>query len=62
MEKIQVIKKAIPVLAHQTDKVVEIETLEGIMVANIGDWIITGSKGEQWPVRKDIFEETYKKI
>jgi len=32
------------------------------MRANIGDWIITGIDGEQWPVKKSIFEKTYKII
>ena len=62
MEEFTVMKKPIPVKAYQTDKKVEIKTLEGTMTADAGDWIITGVKGEQWPVRKDIFEETYKKI
>jgi hypothetical protein len=36
-----------------------IETLEGVMKAKVGDWIIKGIKGEIYPCRKDIFEETY---
>jgi hypothetical protein len=36
-----------------------IETLEGEMRANIGDWIIKGVKGEFYPCRNDIFEATY---
>nr|WP_274458080.1 hypothetical protein [Fructobacillus sp. CRL 2054] len=39
-----------------------IETLEGTMKANIGDYIITGIKGEQWPVKSDIFKRTYEVI
>jgi len=34
-------------------------TLEGIMEANIGDYIITGIKGEIYPCKADIFHETY---
>lgn len=56
------IKKQIVVKAYQTDVPVEIETLEGIMHANKGDWIVTGVKGERYPVRKDIFEETYEAV
>lgn len=37
----------------------EIWTLEGIMQAKIGDWIIQGVKGEFYPCRADIFEATY---
>lgn len=36
-----------------------IPTLEGDMKANSGDYIIKGVKGEFYPCRKDIFEETY---
>lgn len=39
-----------------------IETLEGDMKASKGDWIIRGVKGEFYPVRGDIFAETYEKI
>ncbi len=37
----------------------EILTLEGTMRANVGDWIIKGVKGEFYPCKPDIFEETY---
>ncbi len=40
----------------------KIDTLEGVMTANIGDWIIKGIKGEIYPCKPDIFEETYIKI
>lgn len=36
-----------------------ISTLEGGMVAEKGDYIITGVKGERYPCKPDIFEETY---
>ena len=38
---------------------VEIGTLEGLMVASIGDYIIKGVKGEFYPCKPDIFELTY---
>ena len=38
---------------------VKIHTLEGIMTANPGDYIIKGIKGEIYPCKPDIFEETY---
>jgi len=40
----------------------EIETLEGTMRANPGDWIIKGIKGELYPCKPDIFEQTYEKV
>ncbi len=39
-----------------------IDTLEGRMYANKGDWIITGIKGERYPVKPDIFEATYEPV
>lgn len=37
----------------------EIETLEGVMIARAGDYIIKGIVGEIYPCRADIFEDTY---
>jgi hypothetical protein len=39
-----------------------IPTLEGLMIAKENDWIIKGIKGELYPCKPDIFEETYEKI
>ena len=41
---------------------VKIQTLEGVMTANVGDWIIKGIKGEFYPVKNEIFEQTYEKV
>lgn len=37
----------------------EIETLEGIMTAQPGDFIIKGIQGEIYPCKPDIFKATY---
>jgi len=39
-----------------------IKTLEGDMVASIGDYIIRGIKGEYYPCKPDIFEMTYEPV
>lgn len=39
-----------------------IPTLEGEMVANIGDWIIKGVNSELYPCKPDIFEKTYEPV
>jgi len=36
-----------------------IKTLEGTMTVNPGDYIIKGWKGELYPCKPDIFENTY---
>ena len=40
----------------------KIKTLEGTMHAHYGDWIIKGVKGEFYPCKPDIFEQTYEKV
>jgi hypothetical protein len=39
-----------------------VKTLEGGHVANPGDWIIKGVKGEYYPCKPDIFAETYEEV
>jgi len=39
-----------------------ISTLEGKMWISEGDWIITGVQGERYPIKPDIFEETYELV
>lgn len=52
-------KKPVVIEAFQTDKELDIETLEGTMHASVGDYIITGVRGEKYPCKPDIFEQTY---
>lgn len=40
----------------------DIYTLEGVMTASEGDWVIKGIKGEFYPCKPDVFEETYDRI
>jgi hypothetical protein len=40
----------------------QIKTLEGVMIAIPGDYIIKGVKGEVYPCKPDVFEATYEKI
>ncbi|MGG7510879.1 hypothetical protein [Plantibacter sp. YIM 135249] len=39
-----------------------IETLEGTMTAELGDWIIRGVHGEFYPCKPDIFAATYEEV
>lgn len=41
---------------------IDIETLEGTMRANLGDYIIKGVQGEFYPCKPDIFEATYEEV
>lgn len=56
------IKKPVTVQAYKTTETIRIETLEGIMTASPGDYIITGVNGEQYPCKPDIFEKTYERV
>ena len=56
------------IIAHyafgETDTVIycEIKTLEGLMRADKGDYIIQGIQGEIYPCKTDIFAKTYEKV
>ena len=52
-------KKPIVISAEEATEVTEIETREGVMMAQPGDFIITGVKGERYPCKPDIFHATY---
>ena len=55
-------KKPIVVKAYQTEEEMLIETLEGTMRADKGDFIIIGVHGEPYPCKPDIFYETYEEV
>lgn len=41
---------------------ISIKTLEGVITASPYDYIIKGVKGEFYPCKPDIFEETYEEV
>lgn len=46
----------------ESDMSLKIHTLEGVMKANVGDYIIKGVKGEFYPCKPDIFKKTYEPV
>jgi hypothetical protein len=48
--------------AFFTEDKIEIQTLEGVITASPGDWIIRGVKGEFYPCKNDIFLMTYEPV
>ena len=52
-------KKPVVIDAVRLTRPVTIETLEGNMRGEVGDWLITGVKGEQYPCKPDVFAQTY---
>lgn len=59
LQFIDVRKKPIIVHAVQMSESFSVETLEGVMVGNSGDWLIRGVNGELYPCQNDIFIKTY---
>jgi hypothetical protein len=49
-------------MSYINNQELRIQTLEGSMIASVGDYIIKGVKGEFYPCKPDIFELTYEKI
>lgn len=41
------------------NEIIKIKTLEGIMSAKKGDWIIKGIEGEIYPCKDEVFKATY---
>lgn len=47
---------------NENDVYLLIDTLEGTMIAKIGDYIIKGVNGEYYPCKADIFHKTYEEV
>lgn len=41
---------------------IDIPTLEGVMTASRGDYVIKGVQGEFYPCKESIFRETYERV
>jgi hypothetical protein len=48
--------------ARFLDGPLAIDTLEGTMLAQPGDYVIRGVQGEFYPCKPDIFEATYEPV
>ena len=48
-----------PPVAFHDGTYIFINTLEGLMLADVHDWIIKGVQGEFYPCKPDIFAATY---
>lgn len=47
---------------HSWGEHASVATLEGSHSACVGDWLIRGVKGEFYPCKPDIFEQTYEPV
>jgi hypothetical protein len=59
---LRVSKKPIPVRAEFATADGVCETLEGPVRFQAGDAIVTGPKGERWPIGRDAFSSTYEPV
>jgi hypothetical protein len=51
-----------PPVIRNADGSLSIKTLEGTMIASVGDYMICGVKGELYPCKNDIFLATYEPV
>ena len=58
-DAIETFKKPLPLHFRIADREETIETKEGPVTAQGGDYIMTGTEGENWPIPAAKFEETY---
>lgn len=62
---VEALKKAFPDISiYEKNKVEKtyVQTLEGKMEISEWDYIIKGIKGEYYPCKPDIFEDTYERV
>ncbi|MCK5639239.1 MAG: hypothetical protein KAJ19_00525 [Gammaproteobacteria bacterium] len=52
-------KKPVVIKATRITEKMTIETLEGVMTGNPGDWLIIGVEGEEYFCKDEIFKKTY---
>ena len=55
-------KKPVVIEATKITRKSTIHTLEGKMIGEPGDWLITGVNGEQDPCKDDVFQKTYEPV
>jgi len=51
-----------PAVTRNEDGSLNIETLEGVMRADVGDYVICGVQGELYPCKPDVFAATYEEV
>ena len=55
-------KRPVVIDAKQLTQRVEIDTREGTVVGDSGDYLIVGVEGEIYPCGREIFEKTYEEV
>lgn len=55
-------KRPVVIEAVQMGRPFSVQTLEGEMKGDSGDWLITGVENEQYPCKPGIFAKTYEAV
>lgn len=58
-DAVRVLKKPIPVFACRIGESFEVETTEGLMKGQAGDWLMQGVSGELYICPNSIFQKSY---
>ena len=58
-DAVRSLKKPIPIFARRIDEVFEVETTEGLMKGQPGDWLMQGVSGELYICPNSIFQKSY---
>jgi len=61
-QTIEIMERCFEIKGSLFNRYIEIPTLEGIMRANVHDYIIKGVSGEIYPCKPDIFKKTYEEV
>lgn len=61
-DRARVVERQLPGPGRGMHPGIAIHTLEGTMVASLGDWIIRGVQGEFYPCKPGIFAATYEPV
>ena len=51
--------KPVEIKAKRMLEPFEVQTLEGLMKGNAGDWLIQGTEGERYPCKDSVFKRKY---
>jgi hypothetical protein len=60
--KLRSYRKTAPAHAVQMDCAFSVETLEGTMIGQPGDYLMVGAHGELYPCAKAVFDDTYEPV
>jgi hypothetical protein len=56
---VQEYRKTALARAVQMTEVFQVETLEGVMEGQAGDWLMIGVNGEMYPCAAEVFNKSY---